>query len=222
MGLPTTQLSLITQPPAFCEYASGRCDQVFDDAPKSDGLFLYANEPTIISDTIEEAAKQLRVAAGNQSWLTWKDLGVSGQIIFCKICKALRFTRVAIADVTTLNFNLMFEIGYATGLGVPVLPIRDKSYAKDSKVFNELGLIDTIGYLDFENSEELVKKILECSPSVHIPAQFPGYRAAPVLDEKPGPKRGHGEANVCRQEIRTTLPLVRPARNRASLVARGL
>ena len=173
LGLPTTQLSLITQPPPFCEYASGRCDQVFDDAPKSDGLFLYASEPTIISDTIEEAAKQLRVAAGNQSWLTWKDLGVSGQIIFCKICKALRFTRVAIADVTTLNFNLMFEIGYATGLGVPVLPIRDKSYAKDSKVFNELGLIDTIGYLDFENSEELVKKILECNPSVHIPAQFP-------------------------------------------------
>lgn len=173
MTVSTAQLPLISQPPAFCEYASGPCDQVFHDAFKSDGLFLYANEPAIISDTVEEAAKQLRVATGSQRWLTWKDIGVSGQIIFCKICKALRFTKVAIADVTTLNFNLMFEIGYATGLGVPVLPIRDKSYIKDSKLFNELGLIDTIGYVDFENSEELVKKILEISPSAHVPAQFP-------------------------------------------------
>lgn len=172
MALSITQLPLITHPPVFCEYAAGPCDQVFD-AAKTDGLFLYANEPKIISDTVEEAARRLRIAAGNQNWLTWKDLDVSGQIIFCKICKALRFTKVAVADVTTLNFNLMFEVGYATGLGVPVLPIRDTSYVKDSKVFNELGLIDTVGYVDFENSEELVKKILEASPSVRVPAQFP-------------------------------------------------
>jgi hypothetical protein len=167
------QLPLISQPPVFCEYASGQCDQVFDNAPKSDGLFLYANEPTIISDTIEGAARQLRIASVDRRWLTWKDLGTTGQIIFCAICKALRFTKVAVADVTTLNFNLMFEIGYATGLGVPVLPIRDKSYIKDSKIFNELGLIDTFGYLDFENSGELVQKILERAGAVHAPIQFP-------------------------------------------------
>jgi hypothetical protein len=37
----------------------------------------------------------------------------------------MRFTSIVVADVTTLNFNLMFKIGYAMGLGIPVLPIRD-------------------------------------------------------------------------------------------------
>jgi hypothetical protein len=37
--------------------------------------------------------------------------------IFCQICKAQRFTRVAVVDVTTMNFNLLFEIGFALGLG---------------------------------------------------------------------------------------------------------
>jgi hypothetical protein len=123
-------------------------------------LFLYPNDPQIIAGTIEETVAQLRIAAAEKKWMTWKDLGVSGQIIFCQICKALRFTNFVVADVTTLNFNLLFEIGFAIGLGIPVLPVRDTSFAKDAKVFNELGLIDTVGYFDFQNCAELVSKIL--------------------------------------------------------------
>lgn len=65
----------------------------------------------------------------------------------------MRFTSIVVADVTTLNFNLMFEIGYAMGLGIPVLPIRDTNYVLDNKVFGQIGLIDTIGYLDFQTGE---------------------------------------------------------------------
>lgn len=137
------QLPLINQPPAFCEYCAGKCDQSFDRVLPSEALFLYPNEPQIISATIEEAARQLRVAVGSKRWLTWKDLGITGQIIFCEVCKALRFTKFVVADVTTLNFNLLFEIGFAIGLGVPVLPIRDTSIIRDRTIFNELGLIDT-------------------------------------------------------------------------------
>jgi hypothetical protein len=72
----------------------------------------------------------------------------------------LRFSKFVVADVTTLNFNLLFEIGFAIGLGIPVLPVRDTSILKDKRVFNELGLIDTLGYFDFKNSGELAKKLL--------------------------------------------------------------
>jgi hypothetical protein len=153
------QFPLISQPPAFCEYAAG-CDQSFENAPRSEGFFLYPSEPEIIAATIEVAVAQLRTAAGDRNWLTWRELGVAGQIIFCQICKALRFSNFVIADVTTLNFNLLFEIGFAIGLGVPVLPLRDTSVITDTKVFAELGLIDTLGYFDFENSADLVNKLL--------------------------------------------------------------
>ncbi len=74
---------------------------------------------------------------------------INGQLIFCQICKAQRFTKVAVIDVTTMNFNLMFEIGYALGLGIPVVPIRDTTCTLDTQEFESLGLIDTLGYLDF-------------------------------------------------------------------------
>jgi hypothetical protein len=164
------QLPLIAQPPPFCEYAAGRCDQSFESPARSDALFLYPAEPQIIASTVEEALKRLKAVAGTKNWRGWKDLGVSGQIIFCQVCKALRFTRFVVADVTTLNFNLLFEIGYAIGLGIPVLPIRDTSYQQDARIFAELGLIDTLGYFDFQNSSDIVHEILDKpAPGLALP-----------------------------------------------------
>lgn len=174
------QLSLLNQPPDFCQYAGGKCDQSFESIAQSEALFLYPNEPEIIAATIEEATKQLRTADGAKRWLTWKDLGVSGQIIFCQICKALRFTKFVVADVTTLNFNLLFEIGYAIGLGIFVLPIRDTSFIKDKKVFSELGLIDTLGYFDFQHSAQLAQEILTKKRQAQVLPSIP-----PIDKEKP-------------------------------------
>ena len=71
----------------------------------------------------------------------------------------MRTAQFVVADVTSLNFNLLFEIGFAVGLGIPVMPIRDTSFVQDSKAFSELGLIDNLGYIDFQNSDELTAKI---------------------------------------------------------------
>ncbi len=159
MSSPTVNLPTI--PPSHCEYASGACDQDFGTVATSDGFFLYPAQPPIIANTIESAIQDLRIRTGSSAWLSWKDLGVSGQIIFCQVCKAIRFSRLVVADVTTLNFNLLFEIGYSVGVGIPVLPIRDTSYSKDNRSFDELGLLDTLGYLDYQNSTELSQKIRE-------------------------------------------------------------
>ncbi len=167
-------ISLITEPPNFCEYAGAACDQKFANLSISDGFFIYPSDPKTIASTIEESIPKLRSNTEGKHWVSWKDLDISGQIIFCKICTAFRFTKLVIADVTTLNFNLLFEIGYALGLGKPVLPIRDTSYIRDHKVFDELGLLDTLGYIDFQNSTTLVegvtKRIDDIPPFNQYPA----------------------------------------------------
>jgi hypothetical protein len=56
-------------------------------------------------------SQELARVGGEKRWSSWKHLGITGQIIFCEICKVLCFTDLVIADVTTLNFNLLLEIG---------------------------------------------------------------------------------------------------------------
>ena len=167
LGLP------VIQPPPFCEYSAGPCDQSFDGSHQSDVFFLYPSDPPIIATTVEEAIRTLRLIGGDKRWIGWKDLGTTGQIIFCQICKALRFTKMVVADVTTLNFNLLFEIGYSIGLRVPVLPIRDTSFQKDQRIFDELGSLDTYGYLDFQNSSSLAEEILRRDTAPAFSAQIP-------------------------------------------------
>lgn len=152
--------------PQFCQYSDGPCDQDFTPATHSDAFFVYPASPISTSSTIDAAIADIQVRAGNRRWVTWKKLDIPGQIIFCEICRTMRFAKFLVADVTTLNFNLMFEIGYALGLGIPVLPIRNVANVSDRHIFDELGVLDTLGYFDYQNSAELSRRILEGPPPV--------------------------------------------------------
>jgi hypothetical protein len=58
----------------------------------------------------------------------------------------------------------MFEIGFAIGLGLPVLPVRNTKYIEDKHQFDELGILDTLGYFDFQTSNDL-KDYLIANPT---------------------------------------------------------
>ena len=180
----STQESLplfqIIQPVGYCEYAGGPCDQSFDGLRATDGFAIYPSEPPLIAETVEAAIKRVRQGKGGQTWSTWRDLSIPGQIIFCGICKALRSTRRAIVDVTTLNSNVLFEIGYALGLGVPIQPARDRSYATDARTFDDLGMLDTFGYSPFQNSEELAQEIIDYRPQIITTQASPINREQPL------------------------------------------
>jgi len=165
--------SALHSPPSFCQYANGPCDQDFENVTAAHATFLYASEPENIAGTIEAAIEQLRRSDRRSRWVSWKDLRSTGQIIFCTVCKSMRFSQCVISDVTTLNFNLLFEIGFALGLEVPVVPIRDTTILTNQDEFRQLGFLDTVGYLDFQNSDELAQGILERAPFTAIPSPRP-------------------------------------------------
>ena len=156
----------IRQPPSFCQYAGGPCDQDFTSLSPSRALFLYPSEPKNISSTIEGAVRLLRLREPTISWLTWREFRPVGQVIFCTICQRMRFSDTAFLDVTTLNFNLMFEIGFALGLGLRLGLLRDTTYQANKREFKELGILENIGYIDFQNSEGLSEALLQVLPSL--------------------------------------------------------
>jgi hypothetical protein len=166
MTLPANMMRI---PPDFCQYSSGACDQDFKGVQFSRGIFLYPSEPEPIAATIERGADILRQYGGEGHWRTWKEFRSTGQIVFCSICKSMRFSECVVADVTTLNFNLLFEIGFALGLGLPVIPIRDTTFVRDKREFEELGMLDTIGYVDFQNSSGLAASLQKRLPVSPIP-----------------------------------------------------
>ena len=159
----------ILSPPAYCQYAAGECDQTFSSLDTKNVFFAYPSEPANVAATVETAVDLLRSTTRRWNWLSWKMLPVPGQVIFCEICKSLRNSEAVVCDVTALNFNVLFELGYAIGLGVPVLPIRDTSFSANRREFEALGILDTLGYVNFTNSTHLREQLIGKLPLQPLP-----------------------------------------------------
>lgn len=190
-----SQLPLLQTPPTFCQYADGPCDQDFSQLGSGEGLFLFGSKPAAIAGAIEAGAKQLD-GTSSETWRTWRSLGSGGQIIFCEICKAIRSANTVFTDVTTLNFNLLFELGFCIGLDVPVVPIRDPSFIEDKKAFQALGILDALHYVEFQNASELAERAEQTfgSPALQRPPKKT-YRDAPLYVLK-GPIETEGAVQL--------------------------
>jgi hypothetical protein len=140
--------------PEFCQYASGACDQQLPAAKTRKAFFVYPSLPRPLAQTCKTAVEELQRFGGKANWTSWEELPISGQIVFCEICKALRSTEKVVGDITHLNFNVLFELGYSLGLRRPVIPVRDTSYK--SEHLAAIGIFDVLGYQSFQNSKELV------------------------------------------------------------------
>jgi hypothetical protein len=182
-------------PPGYCQYADGPCDQTFLRSEHRGPFFLYPSKPSQISATIEAAVAKAS-ASRRPAWTTWRDLPTPGQLIFCEICKGTRYSSTVVADVTTLNFNVLFEIGFAIGLGVPVIPIRDTTYVVDKRQFEDLGVLATLGYIDFTNAEDLVTGVERRLPGTPLPSvQERQYSETPLYALK-GPINTEGTVQL--------------------------
>jgi len=141
----------------YCSWSKASCDcQIKQNAKKV--FCIYPSERSLIAETIRAAVSKVNGGTVKQVW-TWQDIPSSGRIIFCDICAAIRAADIVIADVSTFNFNVMFEMGYAIALNKVLMPIREKQYTRDRSFFDDLGIFDVIGYKEFENSDELTQII---------------------------------------------------------------
>lgn len=189
------ELPVMNVPPGYCEYAAGPCEEQFDNLTPAAGLFLYSSRATQVAGTIDGAVTHLR-QNGTGVWRTWKEFPVAGQLIFCEVCKGIRGAETVVADVTTLNFNLMFEIGFAIGLGKPVIPIRDTTILSDMQAFRDLGMLDTLGYVDFQNSAGLAESLVGNQPYSPLADLSAEVRMDTPLYVVKGPHQTEGDVRL--------------------------
>jgi nucleoside 2-deoxyribosyltransferase len=113
-------------------------------------FLAYPAAPAPLGETIERA-----ILPHRQELLSWRALDIAGHFISNEIETSVDDVEYLIADVTFLNFNVTYEVGYAIGRGKRVFPIRNRSFQEASPTIREVGIFDTIGYKDYENAEEL-------------------------------------------------------------------
>src|SRR5262249_46037285 len=112
---------------------------------------------------------------------TWRQMDIPGRFLADSILQKIDLADFVVADITRLNFNVTFEVGYAIGRQKRTFLISNKALSPDEKAISQLGVYDTLGHKSYENSDDLSL----CLSSVQdiFPLEFPSYEIdrAPIF-----------------------------------------
>ncbi len=130
------------------------------------GFFAYPANPPSIPATIAAAIEGIN-RTQRASITSWESLRVSGRSIVDDICAAIDKSSFVCADVTGINANVLFEIGYAIATDKRVWLIRDESYLDTKKEFDQLRVLTTVGFSPYTNSSDIIKTFFSDAPHEH-------------------------------------------------------
>jgi hypothetical protein len=123
----------------------------------------FASGSAARAETIEAAAEKIR-SSGIADVVSWQSLSIGGRLIINTICEAIDNAQLFIADVTLLNSNVLFEIGFAIARKKRVWFILDDSVDKARSSFERFELLTAIGYRPYRNSEDVVRWFFQDAP----------------------------------------------------------
>ena len=158
------------------------------------GFIAYPSSPREVGESILAAVGTLQ--RNHPSWKLqpWQANDVAGYCLTDPILDNIANARILIADVTKLNFNVTYEIGYAVGLQRRAFLVKNKALVSDQRLLLDVGLFDTMGYSEYSNSDELTKKITAITSFASLPlSDTPLNKRAPVYIVTP---RDKAEAEI--------------------------
>lgn len=119
----------------------------------------YPSRPRAIADCFSAAAGDFKYLKDPLNLHLWEENDIVGQPLISPILENIDESKQLVADITTLNFNVTFEIGYAIAKGKPVTLTLNSGLEREKYIFSQIGIYDTIGYLEYQNSAQLLHVI---------------------------------------------------------------
>lgn len=147
---------------------------------KSNGFFAYPSVSTQFSNTIKMAIRLINTGS-KFSLHGWEENDIAGKHLLSTIFEKINNSEILIADITKLNFNVTYEIGYAIGIGIRIFLVKNDEFSSESEKIKKIGIFDTLGYKTYSNSNELanlIKGVTDLNP-INIVANK--NKSAPVF-----------------------------------------
>jgi hypothetical protein len=123
----------------------------------------YSSTPVARAETVEQAIDTLS-GSGVVRIKGWKSLFSGGRPIIGRIFEEIRECKCFIADLTGLNPNVLFELGYAVAHRKRVWILLDTAIEKAKLEFDRFQLFTTIGYQSASNSKKIVEGFFADQP----------------------------------------------------------
>lgn len=113
----------------YCEFVMGLCTNGIEGFVEENKVFAaYSSHNPEIVGMIENGLAELNVQSGTK-WISWsKDIDIENKIIFCEICENICKSKSVLIELSDLNFNVLFEYGYALVLDKKIHPTVNEAF----------------------------------------------------------------------------------------------
>ena len=121
-------------------------------------FWAYSNHPYNVKEDIDDAVRQIN-AGGVISIRTWEIMSIHGKFIIDEILKEIDDCDVFLCELSNLNSNVLFELGYAIAHKKKIRIFINQSLQNVKENVKNLSLLSTIGFVDYVNSGQILKPL---------------------------------------------------------------
>ena len=132
-------------------------------------FLAYPSWPHLVTETVEQAIANLRERSGVTVVQSWRETDIAGRFVADQVLNKIIDTSALIADITQLNFNVAYEVGFALAKEKKVVITRHKGVKAKPPLAADVGIFDTLGYLEYQNAQELetiIRGVTDSAPSL--------------------------------------------------------
>jgi len=146
---------------------------------KLQGFVAYPSAPYEIGACIKEAVDAVN-KYGKCKFISWEENDIAGRPLTAPIFSNIEESNIIVADITKLNFNVTYEVGYAIGIGRRIFLIKNKEIKDDNEKIKKIGIYDTLGYETYPNSKSLSKTLQSITDTKPLNTKSEPNRTTPV------------------------------------------
>ncbi|MEA2984063.1 MAG: hypothetical protein QOD94_317, partial [Alphaproteobacteria bacterium] len=119
----------------------------------------YASRDEAHAETVLDAVRRVNALLQPYDYHPWPFNDVPGEPLISPILENIEESAFVVADVTFLNLNVVYEVGYAIGKKKRAFLVRSKAVTGDKVLATTAGIFDTLGYFAYEDAQVLASRL---------------------------------------------------------------
>src|SRR5258707_9669189 len=125
--------------------------------PKRKAFVAYASRDQKLAEALREGVRRANALPQPYDYRPWQFNDIAGQPLISPILENIDESAVIVADVTFLNLNVVYEIGYAIGKKKRAFLVRNGILEGQKALARTTGIFDTLGYVEYPDAQGLAR-----------------------------------------------------------------
>lgn len=145
----------------------------------------YSSREGVLADLIQEGVGRANAKQTKVRFEPWVFNDVPGNPLISPILTRIEESAFVVADITYLNLNVVYEVGYAIGSRKRAFLVRHATTKGDLDAAREAGIFDTLGYFEYSDADALAYRLIAHVAEEPLPFTTDLDRVAPVYVVEP-------------------------------------